>query len=313
MRTFQPRAGIAVSSSVFFAAALLCLLAGYSERGAFAAPQADASAPEGPLDARQIQALVKRAVELQHKSDEALEEYDRTERVIFSDRDHQQTETVSRAVPTGTGLMHVELVREGKPVPRSEVTQGWKDVAGALESRTHVNDSDVKKDYDRAAKHRVEVAKMVDAMADAFTYQWIGRTMRNGRPTIELSFQPSPEFKSSLRFASVYRQVWGKVWIDEGSGYVVRLEAELRGDIGIAAGIVGKVYSGSHAELEQGEVLPGVWLPTTQSFDIEGRKFVFPASYHHKLFATDYRHMGPPAQALSLIRSEHAQLFTSAK
>lgn len=254
--------------------------------------------------------MVKRAIALQHQSDEALDEYDRTERIVDRDRDQKSTETTSRVVPVGTGAMRVEMERNGQPATPAEIAQAWRNVAGTLESRSHSGDPQVKKDYERAAKRRRESARMVDAIGEAFRFRWARRTMREGRAVIELDFEPEPGFKPSMRFAGVYKQIWGKVWVDESSGYVVRLEAELRRDIPIGGGIVGKVYRGSRIEIEQAEAAPGVWLPIFNAYDIEGRKFIFPASLHRKLYASGYRRIGPPAEALALIRSEHAQLIT---
>jgi len=254
--------------------------------------------------------MVKRAIAMQHQSDEALEEYDRTERIVDRDRDKKSTETTARVVPVGTGAMRVELERNGQAVPPAEITQAWRNIAGMLESRSRSGDPKVKQDYERAAKRRREAARMVDAIGEAFRFRWAGRSMREGRAVVELDFEPEPGFKPSLRFAGVYKQIWGKVWVDEASGYVVRLEAELRRDVSFGAGIVGKVYRGARIEIEQAEVAPGAWLPTLNSYDIDGRRFLFPANLHRKQYASEYRRIGPPAEALALIRSQHAQLIT---
>jgi hypothetical protein len=214
----------------------------------------------------------------------------------------------------GASEVRVDLNRDGQPVPHEEIAQKWAYVLSVMEQRTHRNDPDVKKEYEKAAKRRDYAAKMVDAIEEAFQFHWAGRTMRAGRPVIELDYEPNPAFKSKLRFSGVYKQIWGKVWVDEASGYVVRLEAELRRDIPIGGGIVGKVYKGARVELEQAEAAPGagVWLPTFTSYDVEFRKFVFPGSYHRKLYAGDYRRIGAPAEALSLLRNQHAHIFAPA-
>jgi hypothetical protein len=265
-----------------------------------------------PLNDTQIRAMVKRAIEMQHQSDAALDEYDRTERIVDRENDQKTTDTTSRLVPVGGGEMRVDMNRNGQPVPPAEIAQEWRNVEGMMESRTHADDPAVKKEYEKQANRRRETAKMVDVISDAFRFHYAGRTLREGRSVVELDYEPNPEFKSSLRYAWAYKQVAGKIWVDEASGYVVRLEAELRHDIPVGGGIVGKVYSGSRMELEQAEQAPGVWLPTFSAYDVEGRKFVFPASLHRKLYASEYRHIGPPAQALSVLRSEHAQLFAPA-
>jgi hypothetical protein len=181
-----------------------------------------------------------------------------------------------------------------------------------MESRTRTDDPALMKEYEKAAKRKNDAAKMVDAIGEAFHFHWAGRTMRAGRPVILLDYEPNPAFKSKLRFSGVYKQIWGRVWVDEASGYVVRLEAELRRDIPIGGGVIGKIYEGSRVELEQAEASPGagVWLPRFTSYDIEFRKFVFPGSYHRKLYASDYRRIGPPKEALSLLRNENARILS---
>ena len=301
------------------ALALLLLLAAAVARSAVAdSPPAALAAQEGalhqdaPLSAEQVRAMVQRAIELQHQSDDALEEYDRTERIVNLDRDQKSTDTTSRAVPVGTGTMRVHLERDGQPATPAEIAQAWRNVAGALEERSRPDDPRVKKDFEKVAKRRHEAARMVDAIGEAFRFRWAGRAMRQGRAVIELDFEPEPGFKTSLRFAGVYRQIWGKVWVDQASGNVVRLEADLRRDVSFGGGILGKVYRGARIEIEQAEVAPGVWLPTFNSYDIDGRKFIFPASLHRKQYASEYRRIGPPAEALALIRSQQAQAITPA-
>jgi len=266
--------------------------------------------PEAALNDAQVRALVQRAIALQHQSDDALDLYDRTERIVDRE-DEKTTDTTVRTVPVGASEMRVDMNRDGQPVPQPEIAQKWREVLGVIESRTHMDDPEVKKEYEKAAKRKDNTAKMVDAVADAFHFQWAGRTLRAGRPVIELDYEPNPAFKSTLRFSGVYKQIYGKVWVDEDSGYAVRLEAELRRDIPIGGGIVAKVYKGSRIEIEQAEAAPGagVWLPTFSSFDVEFRKFLFPGDLHRKLYASEYRRIGPPAEALSLLRNQQAQIF----
>jgi len=267
-----------------------------------APPQGDA------LSDAEGRALVQRAIRMQHQSDEALELFDRTERIVDRE-DEKSSDTTVRTVPVGAGVERIEVHRDGQAVPQEQIAQKWTYVLAVMESRMRTGDPAVKSAYERAAKRKEYSSKMVDAIGEAFRFRWEGRGMRAGRPVIELSYEPAPQFKPRLRFSNVYRQVYGKVWIDEASGYVVRLEADLRKDIPIGGGIVGKIYKGARVEIEQAEAYPGagVWLPTLSSYDIKGRKFLFPASYHRQLYASEYRRIGPPAEALALLRNEHAR------
>jgi hypothetical protein len=283
----------------------------FSALAAISTAQHHASDGSAPFTAEQMRAVVNRAIALQHRIEEALNEYDRTERVVNRDRDGEITMTTAHVVPTGTGVLRVEVERNGQAAPPEKIAQAWRSVAGDLEVKSRPDDPWVKRDYERAAKRKLERARMVDAIGQAFRFHWVGRSMRNGRAVIELRFEPLPDFKPQVRYAGVYKHIWGRAWVDESSGHVMRLEAELRRDVSFGGGIVAKIYRGSRIEIEQAEVAPGVWLPTHYSYDIEGRRFLFPASWHRKLDASRYRRVGPPAEALALIRSEHAEAIPS--
>jgi hypothetical protein len=56
--------------------------------------------------------------------------------------------------------------------------------------------------------------------------------------------------------------------------------------------------------MEQSDVAPGVWLPTLFIYDIDGRKFLFGFGVHERTDVTRYRHVGPPAQSIEIIRNE---------
>jgi hypothetical protein len=175
----------------------------------------------------------------------------------------------------------------------------------ALSTNSRTDDPEVKKDYERAAKRQHERAEIVDALGKAFHFHYVGRVMLGNRKVLELNFDPDPTFHSSLRYSSICAHLKGKVWVDESSAQVVRLEAELFEDYGLAAGIIGKVYGGSSASLEQTEIEPGVWEPTRLVYDVTGRKFVFPVTMHGETVDSDYRRIGPPREALQTIGREH--------
>ncbi|HXJ11707.1 MAG TPA: hypothetical protein VNH19_05480, partial [Candidatus Limnocylindrales bacterium] len=65
-----------------------------------------------------------------------------------------------------------------------------------------------------------------------------------------------------------------------------------------------KVYRGSYFMQEWYEMAPGVWLPSYQQYDFDGRKFVVPFSIHERTFYTNYKRVGPPREAAELVRGE---------
>ena len=266
-----------------------------------------------PLTLAEIRALVARAIADQHADDREINEFDRTEHTISleSGKEAAPVETVDRVFPTGTGDVRVTLDRNGKPVDAASIQQQWRDIEKVLAVRSNRNDPATREEYQRAERRERAHAEMVDAIGSAFRFRWEGRVVRDGRPMIELAFEPDPSYKSSARFATIYAHTVGTVWFDESSGQVARLEAKLREDVPFYGGLIAKLYRGSQLTIDQAEVAPGVWLPVLASYDIEGRKFLFAASWRGQIDASGYRRVGPPAEALAVVRREHGEAASS--
>ena len=49
---------------------------------------------------------------------------------------------------------------------------------------------------------------------------------------------------------------------------------------------------------------PDIWLPTLYNYEVDGRKFLFAFSIHERTEVTRYRRVGPPAQAIEIVRNE---------
>jgi hypothetical protein len=67
---------------------------------------------------------------------------------------------------------------------------------------------------------------------------------------------------------------------------------------------VAKVYKGSQFMQERYEVAPGVWQPTFEQYDFDGRKFMVPFSIHERTFYSNYKRVGPPEEAVEVVRAE---------
>ena len=56
--------------------------------------------------------------------------------------------------------------------------------------------------------------------------------------------------------------------------------------------------------MDQTEVAPGVWLPVLYDYNFEGRKFFFGIGVHERTTVSQYKRIGPPKEALAVIRAE---------
>ena len=266
---------------------------------------------ETPLTAQEIHNLVERTVENQRHNDLVLDEYARTERSLFHGNSKEpEKELICRVIPAREGILRVELQRDGKTSDAAYLEQQWHGVVQALLAETHGREPHVGNFYYRE-RHERERSEMIIAIGKAFIFRWAGRLSIDGRSVIKLSFEPDPTYRSSARFAALYAHSRGTAWVDESSGELMRADAELTDDVSWGAGIIAKLYRGGKFTYEQREVAPGLWLPTRYAYDFDGRKFLFNLSLHERMDFSEYARVGPPEEALSVIRREHPSIFAN--
>ena len=254
----------------------------------------------------QQRALVDRAISGQHRNDLALDLYERFERTETrkSAADSKPLGVdVVRVFPAGTGADRIALGPDAKPANpaayRRELRKLERALAWTLEDGRAQREA-----YDKVAKRRKERADFVDATRTAFHFTWLGRESRNGRALLKFRVDANPAFHSTSRATGMLAKVRGIIWVDEASGYLARIEAEIAEDITFGGGVIAKVYKGGRFVMEQAEVAPEVWLPTLYQYDFEGRKFLFRYGMHARTVVTGYRRVGPPKEALPIVRAE---------
>jgi len=316
------------------ALALLALLALFATTVALAQQQTPAPAAaanpsaadlppwNAPPTPRQIQALVTRAIENQHRNDLALAQFERKERIVSRrGKAAVASDWTTEVIPSGDHRIRVELERDGKPADPGSLEERWRQAAQSLTKDAETDVPNAKEEDDENQDHRVHARyedrnkdryEMVDAVAHAFRFHWIGRTDQDGRGILEFSFEPDPSFKSSKLFAIVYAHMVGTVWVDEANSEVVRIDARLRDDVSIAAGLIVKIDRGAQASLRQQEVATGIWEPVQYSYDYQGRKLLFGAlSGYARMDASEYRHVGSLDEAIAILRREHPNAIAS--
>jgi hypothetical protein len=261
---------------------------------------------DAPLNEQQVRDLVARVLENQHQNDLAIAEYELTQKIFVrgNGKDEADKRVTNRVIPAGGTLVRVELERNGKAADHAAMDQQWRAAEKALVAVARGDTSFFKRDTERGAAQKRDRADMVATMGKAFLFHWQGREVIQNIATVRLGFEPNPTYSSSSRYAPLYAHSHGTVWIAEASAQLMRLDAELTDDVYFGAGVIAKVYRGSRFTFEQVEVAPGLWLPAQHTYDFDGRKFLFAMNIHEKTEYSQYRRIGPPQEALLLIRSE---------
>jgi hypothetical protein len=282
----------------------LILLAGLLPAFAAISTAQESGAPPHQTESEK-KALLDLVLANQKKGDQAMNLYERVERVELrkSGSDALSTETkVSRVVPAGTGVDHLPIGPDGKPtdpdVYHTELLKLERALSWATEDGHAQRDA-----YEKLEKKQKERDELVEATRTAFLYTLVSTETRAGRVLYKYKMEPNPAYKATSRATSIFAKVRGFVWIDPDAGQIARVEGEVTGDITVGL-FLAKIYKGSHFMQERYEMQPGLWMPSFSQYDFDGRRLFSAISVHERTFYGQFRRIGPPKEALAMIRAE---------
>lgn len=250
-----------------------------------------------------------RVISNQKRLEADLNVFERVERVEIrktaSDPNPSEVK-VWRVFPAGTGTDKIPLAADGKPGN----PQSYREALQRLETALIWAAQDgmpQKEAYNKLARRQKERNDLIDATRNAFFFTRIGEERRGDRALIKYEMIPNPAYKPTTRNEMLLTKVRGTLWIDKESLELAKIEGHVTEDISLAL-FLAKIYRGSYFMQERYEIASGVWLPTYQQYDFDGRKFLIPFSIHERSFYSDYRRVGPPKEALKLVRDELSKL-----
>jgi hypothetical protein len=245
-----------------------------------------------------------RVVNNEKQSEKLMDEYERTQRTekrrVASDQ--TPTTTCWRLFPTGIGVDKIPLGPDGKPVNiqsyRNDLEKLEKYLAWVVEDGSAQQEARQKADH-----RRNERFELMEATRQAFLFTFEGKEMRGDRVLLRYRLEPNLAFRPTTRNTILFTRVRGTLWVDEQASQLAKLDGVVTEDVSLAL-FLAKVYKGSHFMQERYEVLPGLWQPTFEQYDFDGRKYLVPFSIHERTFYSDYRYIGPPKEAMQAVRAE---------
>lgn len=250
-----------------------------------------------------------KAVEGLKETERALFLFERVERVedrkSMNDAKPFQTR-VSRVFPAGTGIAHIALGLDATPSNASVYRNDLENLLNALNWAAQ-SGKQQREAYEKVTKKQKERLDLIEQTRYAFVFTYLGEEIRNDRKLLKFRLDPNPTYRPTSRSASIFTKVKGTVWLDEASGQLARIEGDVTDDISFGI-FLGKIYKGSHFLQERYEFSPGVWLPTFSQYDFDGRKLFSQISIHQKTYASKYRRVGTPADAIPLVKAELERL-----
>jgi hypothetical protein len=126
----------------------------------------------------------------------------------------------------------------------------------------------------RESRKIEEKQKEEEAVNEAlrlYNITMIGREQLEGIPVIALAFMPRSDFQPKTKGGKILSKAQGKAWFTEEDQELVRIEAELVGDLSFGFGIVAKLNKGARMVFQRRLINDEVWLPARSLFTGTGR------------------------------------------
>jgi len=265
-------------------------------------PTPSASTTESP-------GLFDRVIANLKRSEVDLDSYERIQRVqtrkTGSASDPAETK-VWRIFPNGAGADRIPLSLDATPLSAESYRSELQKLEKYLVWITQQGASQ-KEAYAKAERRRKERFDLIEATHQAFIFTLVGKEARGDRTLLRYTMVPNPRYKPTSRNTTLFTKVRGTAWIDEQSSQLAKIEGTITEDVSLAL-FLAKVYKGSHFMQERYEVAPGLWEPTYEQYDFDGRKFLSSFSIHERTWYTHYKRVGPPKEALEEVRAELSKL-----
>ncbi len=253
--------------------------------------------------------VFKEVITNQKRVDTELNVYERIERVEIrkTGSDAKPSEVkVWRVFPAGTGMDKIPLGGDGKPANATSYREALEKLETAL--LWAAQDGAAQREaYGKVERRRKERNDLIDATRKAFFFTKMGEEARGDRVLVKYDMTRNPAYRAATRDEMLFTKVHGTIWIDKESKQLAKIEGEVTEDISVGL-FLAKVYRGSYFMQERYEMSPGEWLPSYQQYDFDGRKFVVPFSIHERTFFSDYHRVGPPKEAIAVVRDELSKL-----
>lgn len=259
--------------------------------------------PANWTDAEKL-AMLDRVIANQKRNDDGENIYERIERkeIRRTPAGTPPEIKVTRNVPAGTGVDHLTLGPDGKPVDaaayHAELEKLEHSLVWASEDGRAQREA-----YEKVEKRKKERAELIEATRNAFLFTFLDRELRGDRMLSKFRMEPNPAYKPTSRATSIFSRVRGVVWIDDAASELARVEVEVTDDISIG-GFLAKIYKGSRFMQERYEFAPGLWFASYSQYDFDGRRLFLSFSVHERTFYSQYKRVGPPKEALAEIRAE---------
>ena len=174
--------------------------------------------------------------------------------------------TTKQMIETRDGLVALLLAVNDEPPSADDAHKEQTRLDGLL--------ADPGKQQHRKQSEAADTAramKVLRALPKAFLYQDAGPLTTASGTVEKYTFTPNPNFNAPDLETQVLTQMTGEIWVDPVHLRVVHLAGRLENDVDFGWGMLGRLYKGGTATIDQADVGNGIWRITRFQMNMTGR------------------------------------------
>ena len=167
------------------------------------------------------------------------------------------------------------------------------------------NQDEVEKKKKEQKEDDERARKMVRAIPDAFSFQFVKTEESPSGEIAVYNFTPNPNWDAPDRELQVFTGMSGVLKIAVKPERLALMQATLTKDVNFGWGILGRLYKGGDFLIEQTEIAPGHWDVTHMKLHFTGKVLMFKSlNIQEDELTTDYHTVQPMSvtQALDKLR-----------
>ncbi len=183
------------------------------------------------------------------------------------------------------------MQKNGKPLAEKELKQEQE---RERKFRQKLAEGKRKKEKDKSQAD--EELAFNEELVSRYRFETVGLEPVNGRPAFLLTFEPkSKNLPVRRRMDRVLNKLAGKLWLDQESYEISRVEAHLTEKTKIGWGILGSVDKVEFS-LEQNRLDQDVWLPSRFDLCMDARLLFSSLHQRQGVEWTDFKKLGQVAE-----------------
>jgi hypothetical protein len=182
---------------------------------------------------------------------------------------------------------------EGKPLTAEELAkrdaERQRDLARQAERLRTETASQRAERLRKSQEEERHRERVLDDVVAVFAPDFAGREILDGRRILVANLKPRADARVATREGQWMKNCEARIWVDEASYQVVKLDMWVVVDVTIGWGIVGRLHEGSRFAYARRHV-DGTWVPTALTYQASGRTLLFrPFQFAVTTTYSDYR------------------------